>query len=381
MRPITDNKLQKIVSFLDENKIDVLFIFDYENMRDINMQYLTGHPMDALAMVTRRGEVYVVPWDVSLAEKYADVDEIFNMMDFGGNTSQFYKYLMKERLKKWRITVGLNSNLPLANYLSFKQRRPFVKVFNHPSKINQLFEELRTTKSTTELELLRGAAEIGNKTIIEIEKFARNATDETEVDLDLVVRKTMLNLGAEDVAFPTLVGSSPRAHNIHCHPAASNAKFAVPGLAIVDFGAKYMGYNSDITVPLSFGELSDEQQKMRYLTQKAYDAALETLDIGVPLWKAHEAAVNVIKEGGYQMPHALGHGLGLTEHDAPILSSKPKDPMSLKYWKEVKAENGMVFTLEPGVYKEGLGGQRLENDVIIWNDKVEVITKSKFIIV
>ncbi len=380
MRPITDEKLEKVVSFLDENKIDVLFIFDYENMKDINMQYLSGHPMDALVMVTRKGELFLSPWDVPLAEKYAEVDEIFNIYEYESSAA-FYKFLMKEKFKKLRLTIGLNSNIPLSSYLQFKRMKPFVKVYNHPEKINRLLTELRTTKSAAELDLLKGAAEIGNKTILEIEKFAQNATDETEVDLDLKIRQTMLNLGAEDVAFPTLVGSTPRAHNLHCHPAASNAKFAVPGLAVVDFGARYKGYNSDITVPISFGELSEEQQKMRDLTQQAYDAALETLDIGVPLWQVHEAAVKVIKDGGYSMPHALGHGLGLTEHDAPILAGKPKDPKALKRWKEVKAENGMVFTIEPGVYKEGLGGQRLENDVILWNDKVEVITKSRFITV
>ena len=191
----------------------------------------------------------------------------------------------------------------------------------------------------------------------------------------------MASFGAEDVAFPTLVGSKTRAHNIHCHPYSSNAKFATPGLALIDFGAKYEGYHSDITVPISFGELNEEQKKMRELTRKSYEAAIETIEIGVPLWKIHEAAVNVIKEGGYLMPHALGHGLGLTTHDSPGIGSKPTHPARLKYWTEVKAENGMVFTIEPGVYKEGFGGQRLENDVIIWNDKVEVITKSRFITV
>jgi Xaa-Pro dipeptidase len=148
---------------------------------------------------------------------------------------------------------------------------------------------------------------------------------------------------------------------------------------LIDFGAKYEGYHSDITVPISFGQLSDEQLKIQELTRKSYDAAIEAIDVGVPLWKIHEAAVSVIEEGGYFMPHSLGHGLGLTTHDAPTIGRKPIHPARLKNWTEIKIENGMVFTIEPGVYKEGLGGQRLENDVLIWNDKVEVITKSRFI--
>ena len=79
------------------------------------------------------------------------------------------------------------------------------------------------------------------------------------------------------------------------------------------------------------------------------------------------------------MPYALGHGLGLSEHDAPIISQKPTDEYTLKFWKEESFQNGMVFTIEPGVYKQGFGGFRIENDVIIRNNKVEIITKSQYL--
>ncbi|MFX1411371.1 MAG: M24 family metallopeptidase [Promethearchaeota archaeon] len=74
---------------------------------------------------------------------------------------------------------------------------------------------------------------------------------------------------------------------------------------------------------------------------------------------------------------ALGHGLGLSGHDSPIITQKPTDEYSLKYWKEESFQNEMVFTIEPGVYKQGMGGCRIENDVIIRNNKVEIITKSQ----
>ncbi|MBN2155149.1 MAG: aminopeptidase P family protein [Candidatus Lokiarchaeota archaeon] len=381
MKPINEEKFKKIIDFLTEHAIDFLLISDYENANDVNMQYLTGHPMDATVIVTQKGETYLVPWDVALAQKYAEVDEIFDLMNYEHSQIKFLHTFIEEKIQKHKVTVGLNSSTSFGSLVMFKKAIPHMEIFQEPMLISNLLGDLRTTKSAAELELLREAANIGNQTIPEIENFAMNATDETENDLDFFVRKKMASLGAEDVAFPTLVGSSTRAHNIHCHPSASNAKFATPGLALIDFGAKYKGYHSDITVPISFGELTAEQTKIRDLTQKAYDAAMEILDIGVPLWKVHEAAIKVIQEGGYNMPHSLGHGLGLATHDAPHLGSKPTNPIALQYWKETKAQNGMVFTIEPGVYKEGLGGQRLENDVIIWNDRVEVITKSRFITV
>ena len=116
---------------------------------------------------------------------------------------------------------------------------------------------------------------------------------------------------------------------------------------------------------------------MRETTVKAYEAAIEMIDIGVPLWKIHDTAEQILKKAGYPMPYALGHGLGLTEHDFPFISRKPTDEYSKKYWKEETIQDGMVFTIEPGAYKQGLGGQRLENDVLIRNGKVEIISNSE----
>lgn len=378
-KPITDEKFAKIVDFLTENKIDFLMINDSEVTRNVNMQYLTGHPQDAIVFVTQKGETFLMPWDIPLANKYAEVDEIFDIQNFDRNQMKFLQYFLAEKIQKNKVMVGVPSSYSYGSYLMFKNNAPQLELFSEPHKVSTLLEDLRTTKSPQELDLLRKAANIGNKAIPEIEKFAQNATDETENDLSILVRKKMIDMGAIDVAFDALVGNTNRSHQIHCFPLASTEKFAIPGLALIDFGANYEGYRSDITVPISFGELNDKQKEIRELTRKAYNAAIEVLDVGVPLWKVHEVAINEIEKAGHQMPHSLGHGIGLATHDAPAVSSKPKDPVYLQYWKEVKAENGMVFTIEPGVYVEGLGGQRLENDVIIWNDKVEVITKSHFI--
>lgn len=380
-KPITDEKFTKIVDFLTENKIDFLLINDNENTRDPSMQYLTGHPQDAAVFVTQKGEIFLMPWDISLANKFAIADEIFDIQNFDRSYMKFLQYFLSEKIKKNNVTIGVPSSYSYGSYLMFKNNAPNITLFPEPHKVSTLMGDLRTTKSPQELDKLREAANIGNKTIPEIEKFVQNATDETENDLSIMVRKKMIDLGAIDVAFDALVGNTNRSHQIHCFPLASTEKLALPGLALIDFGANFEGYRSDITVPFSFGELNDKQKEIRELTRKAYDAAIEVLDVGVPLYKVHEAAINEIEKAGHKMPHALGHGIGLATHDAPGVSGKPKDPVYLQYWKEVKAENGMAFTIEPGVYVEGEGGQRLENDVIIWNDKVEVITKSRFITV
>ena len=377
MRPITEEKFESILKFLEEKKIDVLLITDNENSRNVNLQYLTGHPTDATVLIKSNGESFLIPWDVPLAEKHSEVDEIINPANFSFNTVLALKDLFENRWKKSSITVGVHSMTGYGLIVKMKALITGIKYFEEPIQIGQLLEKLRATKTELEIEHLVKAAEIGTKTINDIHDFCINTPDGTEKDLSFTVRKKIGDYGGDDVAFEPLVANSSRAHEIHQYPFASDQRFGLPGLALIDFGAKFQGYNSDITVPISFGKLSDEQIRMRDLTIKSYETAIEMIDIDVPLWKIHDRAEQILKKGGYPIPYSLGHGLGLTVHDSPLLSRKPSDEYAKKHWKEETIQNGMVFTIEPGAYKQGLGGQRLENDILIRNGKVEIITQSK----
>lgn len=377
MRPITEEKFESILEFLEEKKIDVLMITDYENSRNVNLQYLSGHPTDATILINSSGESTLIPWDVPLAEKYSEVDEVINPGNFSFNLFLAMKDLFENRWKKSPITVGVHSTTTYGFIVKMKAIIPGVKYFEEPIQIKQFFEKLRATKTDFEIKKLIKAAQIGSKTIKDIEYFCENSPNGTEKDLSFLVRKKLADYGAEDVAFEPLVANSSRAHELHQYPFASDQKFGLPGLGLIDFGAKFEGYCSDITVPISFGKLSDKQNKIRELTIKSYEAAIEVIDIDVPLWKIHDTAERILKKGGFTMPYSLGHGLGLTVHDSPYISRKPTDDYSKKHWKEETIQDGMVFAIEPGVFKQGLGGQRLENDVLIRNGKVEIITTSE----
>ncbi len=380
MRPISIEKFELLLKFMNENNLDVLLIKDSESSPDVNLHYLSGHPMDATLLITTTGETTLIPWDIPLAEEHADVDSILDQSNYQYSDVNIFTEYFNKAVKKSSFTLGVNENLPYNIIILLENEIPNIKLFREPKKVSTFLHELRAIKSEYELKNLREAARIGSKAINDIQNFVENATDETENDLSFLVRKKLAEYGADDLAFPTLVGNTTRSHLIHCHPRSSNQQLAKPGLALIDFGANYKGYNSDITVPISFGSLSEEQQKMKDLTLKAYEVSIKMIDIGVPLWKIDEAARTVMKNGGYEMPHSLGHGLGLTVHDAPGIRRKPTDKYQLKYWKEDVIEEGMVFTIEPGCYKAGLGGQRIENDVLInHNGKVEVITTSHFI--
>lgn len=379
MRFITDEKFEFLLQFLQERQIDILLISDFEDSENINLQYLSGHPTDAFVLITSSGESILIPWDVALAKKHSEVDELVDYSNFKYNMFLVMKDLFEKRWKKATITIGTHESIPYGFIVRMKALISGVKFYKEPIQISRFLGELRATKSEIEIKQLKIAAQIGTKTIREIRNFCENTPNGTEKELSFLIRKKMADYGADDVAFEPLVANSSRAHELHQYPYASDQKFSLPGLALIDFGAKYQGYNSDITVPISFGKLSNEQIKMNNLTIKAYEAAIEMIDLDVPLWKVHDRVEQILKKEGFSMPYALGHGLGLTVHDSPIISRKPTDEYSLKHWKEERFQEGMVFTIEPSVFKQGLGGQRLENDFLIWNGKVEVITHSKYI--
>jgi len=350
MKPITEEKFESILKFLEDKKIDVLMITDYENSRNVNLQYLSGHPTDATILINSSGESILIPWDVPLAEKHSEVDEIINPANFSFNIFLAMKELFENRWKKSSITIGVHSMTTYGFIVKMKAIIPGIRYFEEPIQITQVFDKLRATKTEFEIKRLLTAAKIGTRTIRDIQDFCINTPDGTEKDLSFIVRKKIADYGGDDVAFEPLVANSSRAHEIHQYPFASDQRFGLAGLALIDFGAKYQGYNSDITVPISFGKLSDEQNKMRELTIKSYEAAIEMIDIDVSLWKIHDTAEQILKKGGYSMPYSLGHGLGLTVHDSPSISRKPTDEYSKKHWKEETIQDGMVNSRWDGIY-------------------------------
>ena len=379
MLAITKEKFEKLLKFLEEKQIDVLMIMDTEYCKNINLHYLSGHPDNAILLINKAGESILVPGDIQLAEKHSEVDEIIDLSNYERNFYLAIKDLVENRWKKASLTFGVHEIILYGTIIKLKKNISQIKFFKEPIQITEILEELRSTKSNYEIDQLKKAAQISNKTIEDIKNFCKSSTDETEKDLSFLVRKKMAEYGADDVAFESLVANTTRSHELHCYPAASDQKYSLQGLALIDFGAKYKGYCADITVPISFGNLTEEQERMRDYVIKSYKAAIEIIDTGVPLWKIHEEGVQVLKEGGYDLPYGLGHGLGLTVHDSPLLIPKPSDEYSLKHWKEEFVKDGMVFTIEPGIYKQGLGGFRLENDVLIRNEKVEIITESEYL--
>jgi len=222
---------------------------------------------------------------------------------------------------------------------------------------------LRLHKSEEEIQALSAAAELNALAFAEIEEMVRPNVSENEISLALEF--AMRRAGAEEKAFDYIVASGTR--GAMPHGVASDKKLAEGELVTIDFGGRLSGYHSDETITLALGRVSDELRSIYDIVLEAHDRALERVKPGVALGSLDKVARDYIRQCGYgdYFGHGLGHGVGLEIHEAPTLSPRSK----------LFAEEGMVFTIEPGVYVPGVGGVRIEDTVHVTADGYRVLTK------
>jgi Xaa-Pro aminopeptidase len=373
-RPITKEKIIEITQVMEEANIDALLLYDFENANDVNVRYLSGNPDAALLMLTQSGETVLLPWDYPLAQNLAKVDEIINFEDYNKSYLQAIKPMF-QRLKN-NPTIALGKSWPYERLLNYFEEYPNIEfVVNHAvlAKLN----DVRSTKTAIEIETTRRAAAIHNKVLILVEEFLNENKKVKESDLAAFVYSEFIKGEADDISFSSLIANVDRSWQIHCVPPSSQAELTKTGLALMDFGCKLDGYVTDVTIPFAFGELSADQLKIWRKLQEVYEDAANYYTPGEPTWKAHHFVIDELAKENYSMPHGLGHGIGLIVHDSPRITRKPTNETEIASWTEEIFKPGQLVTLEPGIYVEGLGGCRWENDVLITEKGHEFLTNCK----
>ncbi|MEM8783016.1 MAG: aminopeptidase P family protein [Planctomycetota bacterium] len=224
--------------------------------------------------------------------------------------------------------------------------------------------EQRATKSDDEVKRIVRAGRIQQRAYEETLAFLEPGLTEAQVAAHLEYR--MRDLGADGVSFPTIVAADANAALPHAIPGPRKIKKG--SLVLIDWGAKFQGYCSDMTRVIALGKM---KPKLREIFQICLDAQLAAIDViapGVSLRDVDEAARAVIRDAGYgeYFGHGLGHGLGLDIHEEPRLSPLAPEKGVLK--------PGHVVTVEPGIYLPGLGGVRIEDDVLVTDDAHCVLT-------
>lgn len=234
----------------------------------------------------------------------------------------------------------------------------------HLVPAEDLVGRLRYVKDDTEIDLLREAVHIADLAYDHIISFLKPGIMERDVALEL--EHFMRKNGAEKEAFESIVASGPR--SALPHGRSSDRKIGEHDLVVMDYGAVYKGYHSDITRTVMLGKPDDRQEEVYGIVLEAQLKAIATVRPGLRGGDVDAVARDFIANSGYgeHFGHGLGHGIGLEVHDGRLLARR----------SEIVLEAGMVVTVEPGIYLPGWGGVRIEDDVLVTDTGAEILTKS-----
>lgn len=229
-----------------------------------------------------------------------------------------------------------------------------------------LVEGLRVVKDPAEIAALREAA--ARLSGVADAGFDAVRAGVREQDVAAQIEAEMRAQGFDRIAFDTIVASGP--YSALPHHRAGERRLAEGDLVVLDFGGVLSGYCSDLTRTVAVGEIGVEQRRLHQAVLEAQQAAIEAVRPGVTTTAVDAAARNVLERHqlGEAFGHGTGHGLGLEVHEEPRLTRPRQDV------PPVPLEPGMVFTIEPGAYIPGLGGVRIEDDVLVTQTGCEVLT-------
>lgn len=219
----------------------------------------------------------------------------------------------------------------------------------------------RGVKDKEEQEKMRVASDINDKAMAKFKMLIHEGITEKEAAEQML--QIYLDLGADGYSFEPLVAFGANAADPHHSP--DNTVVKRGDCVLFDVGCIKDGYCSDMTRTFYFQEISEEHRRVYELTRQANETAISKIKPGVPLCELDAAARDLITEAGYgpNFNHRLGHFIGLAEHEFGDVSSA----------NQTKAEPGMIFSIEPGIYLAGDTGVRVEDLVLVTEDGVEVL--------
>ncbi len=246
-----------------------------------------------------------------------------------------------------------------------------IKQFSSVTDISPLIgtvEKLRMIKSADEISYIKQAAAIADQALANILPLIKLGITERELANELDYQ--MAKLGSEELSFATILGFGERSALPHGIP--SNRALKHGDIVLIDFGAVVNGCRSDMTRTFIFGKADAKQKEIYHLVQNAQQAAIDALanisKVGVSGEYLYQQSANILLNSDYKdyAGEGLGHGVGLQLHEQPFIGADCKTTI----------EQGCVITIEPGIYIPNWGGIRIEDDVVLTENGLEILTKS-----
>jgi Xaa-Pro aminopeptidase len=346
------SRLDRLKQHLRAQNIEGLLVTD-----DINVRYLTGFtgdstyllvtPKDALLLSDRRYETQLAQQCPDLAASVRGPDR--KMID-----------IVNDAVVSFGISrLGLEAaSVTWEFHNLFVAALPQIELFAAGDPVG----ELRMIKDDSELAILRRAIWIAERTFESVR--ARLRPSLTELEIAHEIEATIRDLGGEGCGFPPIVGAGAAGALPHYRPGA--IPIGGSKTLLIDWGAKYCGYTSDLTRTLHRDHPPAGFEAAYNAVLAAHSTAVATIRAGVKAVDVDAAARQVLVDAGLgaEFKHGLGHGIGLRIHEAPRMGATSTETLAA----------GMVITVEPGVYFEGNFGIRIEDDVLVTANGGEVLS-------
>ena len=344
------NHVRSLQSLLPSLEADALLLTSETSQR-----YATGFPFsDGYVVITGRAAYLLTDF------RYAE--EANRCVDPGitvETPASFTEFLSDLFASEGILRVGYEDRaMTCAALRELTERLSF-----EPVAIGAGIEALRAVKDEEEISLIRRAQEITDRAYSHI--LSVLAPNMSENDVVLELEFFMRREGAEGIAFPTIAVSGAASALPHGLP---SGKRLSRGFLTMDFGARVGGYCSDMTRTVVIGKATPEMRRLYETVQEAQRLGMAAICEGVPASLVDAAARSYIDSSGYRglFGHSFGHGVGLEIHEAPRVSARSRLPLSA----------GNVVTAEPGIYRMGECGCRIENMGVVTADGFDCFTKA-----
>jgi Xaa-Pro aminopeptidase len=345
------SRIEKIKQILEELKLDAFYITHIPNIR-----YITEFSgSSAFVIITKNTNFFLT--DFRYKEQSAEQVKGFEISVNYKTTDELKKIFAAEGFKR----VGFESTHMSVHGLE-NLNKDFAGVEFVP--VAERIEKLTMIKTSTEVEMIKKAIAITDKTFAKMLETIKPGMKEKDVSAEISYWHK--KYGADKDSFDPIVASGWRG----ClpHGIATDKIIESGEMVTLDFGCIYNGFCSDLTRTISVGNPSDEMKKIYNIVYESQMKAISFAKEGITSKELDSSARDFITENGYgeKFGHGLGHGLGIEVHEIPSVSQR----------MEMKLPEGVVVTIEPGIYVENLGGVRIEDDVLIQKNGCEVLNKA-----
>lgn len=341
-----------ITSDLFENgsKIDA-FVFMGESNRFYFTRFETSF---GAVVITRDGGAFITDfrYETEARENVKDFEIVISSF------SEFYDKIVATLKKFGANTVGYEETMPVGDFQEFKAALKDFKL----KPAGAIIDAKRAIKTDEEIGFIKTAQGIAERALQKAMSHVKPGM--TERELMAEINYEMIMGGAEKYSFETITAFGANSAQPHHHP--SDKKLEKDEVILVDMGAKYMGYCSDMTRTFCLGDPCEQLLSVYDIVKEAQEYAIKFIKAGMTCNDADALAREYISANGYadNFGHGFGHGVGIDIHESPRVGNGT----------HIVLVPNMVITAEPGIYVPGLGGVRIEDMLVVKEDGVENLT-------